>query len=96
MAGERFTPRHNLAVFPHAERRAVHARSLLRIFRRAAQGTPDSSGKAQRPAWLGSRFSLHGLFSNNRGARPELSYTAQLSASAAQVAALNVQKTREG
>src|SRR6266404_7537735 len=69
--------RHNLAVFPHVERRAVHARSLLRILSRTAQGTPDSSSKAQGSACLRSRFSLHGLFSSNRGARPELSYTAQ-------------------
>src|SRR5437588_10196875 len=72
--------RHNLAVFPHVERRAVHARSLLRILSRTAQGTPDSSGKAQWSTCLRSRFRLHGLFSNSRGARPELSYTAQLSA----------------
>jgi len=72
--------RHNLAVFPHVKRRAVHARSLLRILRRTAQGTPDSSGKAQGSACFRSRFRLHGLFSSNRGARPELSYTAQLSA----------------
>jgi len=39
--------RHNLAVFPHVERRAVHARSLPSILCRTTQGTPDSSGKAQ-------------------------------------------------
>jgi hypothetical protein len=72
--------RHNLAVFPHAERRAVHARSLPSILCRTTQGTPDSSGKAQWSARLRSRFRLHGLFSNIRGARPELSYRAQLSA----------------
>jgi hypothetical protein len=72
--------RHNLAVFPHVKRRAVHARSLLRILSRTTQGTPDSSGKAQWSTRLRSRFRLHGLFSNIRGARPELSCRAQLSA----------------
>ena len=71
--------RHNLAVFPDVEGRAVHARSLLRILRRAAQRTTNSSGKALGTACLRSRFRLHRFFSSNRGARPELSYTAQLS-----------------
>ena len=72
--------RHNLAVFPHVERRAVHARSLPSILCRTAQNMAYSSGKAQWSPSLCSRFRLHGLFSNSRGARPELSYTAQLSA----------------
>jgi hypothetical protein len=72
--------RHNLAVFPDVEWRTVHARSLLSVLRRAAQRTPNSSGKALGTACLRSPFRLHRLFSNNRGARPELSYTAQLSA----------------
>jgi hypothetical protein len=72
--------RHNLAVFPHIERRAVHARSLPSILCRTTQGIAYSSGKAQWSPSLRSRFRLHELFSNSRGARPELSYTAQLSA----------------
>ena len=72
--------RDDLALFPNVNRRAIHPRSFLRVLCCAAQGTPHTSGKARRSGWLRSRFRLHQPFSNSCGARPELSYTAQLSA----------------
>ena len=70
----------DFALFPNVNRRAIHSRSFLRVLCCAAQGTPHTSGKARWACWLRSRFRLHQFFSNSRGARPELSYTAQLSA----------------
>jgi len=73
-------PSHYLAVFPDVERRAVHACGLLSVPGSAAQRPPDFRRKTARSVCSGSCFRIHELFSNSRGARPELSYTAQLSA----------------
>jgi hypothetical protein len=72
--------RHDLAVFPHVKGRAIHTRGFARILGRTTQGASDTRSKALGSTHLRSRLRLHGLFSKICGLRPELSYTAQLSA----------------
>jgi len=73
--------RHDFAVFPDVKWRAIHARGFTCILRCTTQGASDTRSKAPGPSCLGSRLCLHKFFSRSCGIGPELSYTAQLSAS---------------
>ncbi len=70
-------PSHYPAVFPDVERRAVHACGLLSVPGSAVQRPPDFRRKTGRAVRSGSCLRVHELFSNSRGAPPELSYAAQ-------------------
>ena len=72
--------RNDLPVLPDVKRRAIPARGLARILCRTTQGASDARSKALGSTYLSLRLRLHGLFSKSCGLRPELSYTAQLSA----------------
>src|ERR1700730_12707611 len=50
---------HNLAVFPHIDRRSIHARSLSCVLRRAPQSLSNSSSKVFVRSCLCSCFRLH-------------------------------------
>src|SRR2546422_1082168 len=71
--------RHDLAVLPYIDRRAVGSRCPARRSRCASEGTSDRRGKALRLVLL--HVSVYGPRSKSSGTTPELSYTAHSSAS---------------